>query len=348
VTDRQTVYALEFPRLKHKTLARFLPEFNIRHQSAHKPLPGGASVLLWGAKTPTLSKPVTISRLEDGFLRSCGLGAYLSPTLSWVIDKKGLYLDSSKPSDLEYYLQNSQLSLAQTNRAVMLRAQILEANLTKYNLIERPWQRPKTSKKIILVPGQVERDASVRLGSPFIKSNTELLQAVRANNEEAYIVYKPHPDVQAGLRAGALCNQVPPLYDELLLDIAPTVLLDGLVDEIHTMTSLFGFEALLRGVAVTCYGQPFYAGWGLTRDCYPIKRRTKKLTLDELVYESLIRYPRYLNPTSGQLIAAETAVTLLQAMKARPKGRLEKTKTVFTQTLIKGYSQFRRLTDPNF
>jgi glutamyl-tRNA reductase len=54
------------------------------------------------------------------------------------------------------------------------------------------------------------------------------------------------------------------------------------VDEVHVLTSLAGFEALLRGKPVATYGQPFYAGWGLTQDCYPLQRRTRRLSLDEL------------------------------------------------------------------
>ena len=61
------------------------------------------------------------------------------------------------------------------------------------------------------------------------------------------------------------------------------------------MTSLAGFEALLRNVRVVCHGLPFYAGWGLTTDRVDCRRRTKNLTLDELVFGVLITYPRYIN-----------------------------------------------------
>ncbi|MGF1644795.1 MAG: hypothetical protein ACFCUJ_14235, partial [Thiotrichales bacterium] len=68
-------------------------------------------------------------------------------------------------------------------------------------------------------------------------------------------------------------------------------------DEVHTMTSLTGFDALLRGKQVVTYGQPFYAGWGLTRDLADSRtafvRRTRQLELDELVAGALLRYPRY-------------------------------------------------------
>lgn len=68
-------------------------------------------------------------------------------------------------------------------------------------------------------------------------------------------------------------------------------------DELHTMTSLSGFDALLRGKRVVTYGQPFYAGWGLTADRMSggaaFERRTRRLSLDELVAGALLRYPLY-------------------------------------------------------
>ena len=69
------------------------------------------------------------------------------------------------------------------------------------------------------------------------------------------------------------------------------------VDRIVVFTSLGGFEALIRGIPVTTYGLPFYAGWGLTEDkLYHHKwrkRRERKLSLEDLSYISLIEYPFY-------------------------------------------------------
>ena len=63
------------------------------------------------------------------------------------------------------------------------------------------------------------------------------------------------------------------------------------------MTSLTGFDALLRGKKVVTYGLPFYAGWGLTQDMIKgaaaLDRRTRQLTLDELVAAVLLLYPLY-------------------------------------------------------
>ncbi len=82
------------------------------------------------------------------------------------------------------------------------------------------------------------------------------------------------------------------------------------------MTSLTGFEALLRGRPVTCYGQPFYSGWGLTRDLHPPnERRQRRLVLDELVAGALIDYPLYLNREGTGLVTPEQALDTLAAQR---------------------------------
>jgi capsular polysaccharide export protein len=85
----------------------------------------------------------------------------------------------------------------------------------------------------------------------------------------------------------------------------------------HVLTSLAGFEALLRGKAVTCHGQPFYAGWGLTTDRIPHPRRQRTLQLDELVAATLILYPIYLSRDRQGLSTPEQALDELAAWKSR-------------------------------
>jgi capsular polysaccharide export protein len=92
----------------------------------------------------------------------------------------------------------------------------------------------------------------------------------------------------------------------------------GEIDALHTLTSLSGFEALLRGVPVTVYGKPFYAGWGLTTDMAPdfatdlvSGRRGRRLTLEELAAGALILYPRYIDPLTRQPCDPETLIERL-------------------------------------
>ncbi|MCX2781143.1 capsular polysaccharide biosynthesis protein [Microbulbifer thermotolerans] len=281
--------------------------------------PPSARVLTWAS---SLRPPFAAAcreaglplwRMEDGFLRSVGLGADLVRPLSLVLDSRGIYYDAGAPSDLEVILSGTDFDESLLMRARQLRSQLVHLQLSKYNVgggQVPPLAELAEGRRIILVPGQVETDASIASGSPEIKTNLELLRRVRRDNPDAFIVYKPHPDVVQGARIGALGGDARGLFDLQLTDVAIPVLLEQ-VDELHTLCSLSGFEALLRGIHVVTYGLPFYAGWGLTEDWLPCPRRKRRLTLDELVAGTLILYPLYTDPVSGDHIDVDTAVRLL-------------------------------------
>jgi capsular polysaccharide export protein len=258
---------------------------------------------------------VKLVRLEDGFLRSVGLGAELVRPLSWVMDGTGMYYDAGAPSDLENLLQTASFDEALIGRARRLREAICAHGISKYNVGERSWQRPVDSRRVILVPGQVESDASIRYGASGIKRNIDLLKAVRADAPDAYVVYKPHPDVHAGLRrSGEGEGEADRWCDEVVVDVPIHELL-AVVDEVHVLTSLTGFEALLRGLRVVTYGRPFYAGWGLTGDIAPPDRRTRRLSLDELIAGALILYPVYVSRRTGRFTTPERALDELLAWR---------------------------------
>jgi capsular polysaccharide export protein len=115
-------------------------------------------------------------------------------------------------------------------------------------------------------------------------------------------------------------------------------------DEVHTVTSLAGFEALLRGKPVTCHGLPFYAGWGLTTDMVSTPRRGRRLTLDELVAGALILYPSYVSRVTGQFTTPERAVEELIAWRAEG-GSLPSVRRLLRPILSFGKRLHRRCND---
>ncbi|NOX73539.1 MAG: capsular polysaccharide biosynthesis protein, partial [Alphaproteobacteria bacterium] len=267
----------------------------------------GRRGLIWAGKETQKVRDIfaaadaPLLRLEDGFLRSNGLGAELVPPMSLVLDDLGIYYDPSRESRLERLLNESAaLDAGALARAARLRAQLLELGLSKYNvggLIGADWPQ---GKRRILVPGQVEDDASIRLGAGKVSRNIDLLARVRRDNPGAFIIYKPHPDVEAGLRKGRVSKGAALEFANEVASGVNAVAAIEAVDEVWTMTSLLGFEALLRGKAVTCLGVPFYAGWGLTTDFgVAAERRVARPSLDGLVHGVLIAYPRYFDPLTG-------------------------------------------------
>ena len=236
-------------------------------------------------------------RVEDGFLRSKGLGAELTAPLSLVLDDMGIYYDPTRASRLEQLIHiRKTLRPDQKLRAESLIRSLIENGVSKYNVgSSAPKTLPEGYK--ILVPGQVEDDASILTGTKSISTNVELLSAARAANPQAIILYKPHPDVEAGLRNGLIDKDgLDTLCNEILHDTDPITAINA-ADEVWTMTSLLGFEALLRGKPVTCLGTPFFAGWGLTNDLGAVPaRRGLNISLETLIHASIIDYPRYFDP----------------------------------------------------
>jgi capsular polysaccharide export protein len=312
-----SLYAFGFSRRKLYFLRNFLRaqrgmDVKIRPLRRASDLPDDGTLYVWGMATPPgLIPPHQIIRVEDGFLRSAGLGAALAQPMSWVFDDEGLYFDASRPSKLETILNTITLDEAEQKAAEKLRARIVSANVSKYNLAQSAQAVFPEGRRIVLVPGQVEDDASIQWGADAIRTNIGLLKAVRAADPDAFVVYKPHPDVVAGLRATGQQEDQASQFADLILTEGDIVSLLPHVDAVHVMTSLSGFEALLRGVHVVCWGRPIYAGWGLTTDKAMISRRTRALSLDQLVHGSLIRYPAYLDPNGCPSSAAQTVETLV-------------------------------------
>ncbi len=317
------VHVYAFPLWKRRFVRMCFAQHPVHFLPAGAPAPQDGVLLLWGmAAVPAgLPRHVRVLRMEDGFLRSVGLGAELARPVSWVVDGRGIYYDATRQSDLEHVLVTADFSCDEQARARALRRRIVAARLTKYNVGHRAWQRPGGGCQVVLVPGQVETDASLAFGAPGIRTNMALLQAVRRARPEAFIVYKPHPDVAAGLRkTGQDEHQALRWCDAVVTDAPMADLLDT-VDEVQVLTSLAGFEALLRDKPVVCHGQPFYSGWGLTQDQLPHPRRGRQRNLDELVAAALIAYPLYLGRDGG-LITPEQALDELTEWKQRQGGRV--------------------------
>ncbi|MFQ1820887.1 capsular polysaccharide biosynthesis protein [Aeromonas veronii] len=271
-----------------------------------KRLTGDEQVLVWGSRYPEL---VSAIRVEDGFIRSKGLGSNLCRPSSLSLDPVGIYFDSRTPSGLEQLLNYQQLTEPEIERGERLISLLRQHQISKYNVGEiQPYSPPMDGRQLVLVVGQVDGDASILTGSPYIRSNEQLLWAVRAAKPDAHILYKPHPDVVAGNRGGAISAAcLAECVDSQVLDVGLTSLYPH-VDELHTMTSLSGFEALVQGVKVTTWGQPFYSGWGLTTDANPPARRQRTLPLSALVYLTLVAYPLYLDWQTGLWISPEQLI----------------------------------------
>ncbi len=272
-----------------------------------------APTLAWAGSRQGAPGPALV---EDGFIRSRGLGAALTPALSLVADGRGIYYDPTRPSQLEDLIA-APLPPGGRARAEALIGRLRAGGVGKYNLGGQcPEIAAKPGQQVILVPGQVADDASIRLGATGpIRDNAGLLASARAAHPGAFLIYKPHPDVEAGLRPGA----IPAAEADLIARNADPMALIEKADLVWTLTSTLGFEALIRGVPVACLGAPFYAGWGLTEDRAPVPaRRQARPDLAMLVHAALIAYPRYTDPVTGRPCTVELALDRIETGAPQP------------------------------
>ncbi|MBB2156305.1 capsule biosynthesis protein [Gluconacetobacter diazotrophicus] len=323
MANRRIGACLGMSRWKRRRIADFLatapghPPFRPDIRAGQR-----GAVAVWATRQPPGLEDaarrvgIPLWRVEDGFIRSIGLGSALTPPSSITIDTRGMYYDPAQESDLEHILATSPFDDVLRARARKLMDALVLLGISKYgpgraSALPASWDA--AGRRTILVPGQVADDQSVRRGGGRIAGNLELLQAVRESNPDAFILYRPHPDVEATHRVGHV-------DDVLVLRLADRIDRGGAitdtiarVDEVHTLTSLAGFEALMRGRRVVTYGAPFYAGWGLTVDRGDVPpRRTRRLSLEELVAGVLILFPRYLDPVTRLPCSPEVLIERLQ------------------------------------
>ncbi|MEQ8653016.1 MAG: hypothetical protein RIC87_11175 [Kiloniellales bacterium] len=281
---------------------------------------------VWGKPTkPQMAELEAKQRplvyVEDGFLRSIGLGSDLTRPASLSVDELSLYYDATKPTRMERIILETRFDPAMLERAERLRQTILSARLTKYNIADPDLPDIKelaAGRRIILVPGQVPNDASITYGLVSVPDNRALLAGVRAENPDAFIVYKEHPDLISGNRKGRMDPAEVERVCDLYLEKGPILDLLDLADEVQVISSLSGFEALMRKKPVTCWGMPFYAGWGLTRDKVTVERRNRVLTLEELIAAALLLYPTYLDTVT--LLPAEPEEAIQRLIERRNEG----------------------------
>lgn len=342
LAERVTTFAVHVTEWKRSFLERYFPEKRFHFlpkdlsereiERVWKPriLANETSELLvWGPELPAALTAIAAERkipvvyLEDGFLRSHRPSASRTPPLSLVLDGRTPYFDCRKASDLEELLSTYDF---EPDRALMARARagidlLIEGGISKYNGGRQRAAEAvygEKTKKRVLVIGQVEDDASIRYGCPAPMTNNDLVRLAAAEQPKAQILYKPHPDVLSRVRPARSDPAEVEHLARIVTETLPLAEALNTVDHVYTITSLAGFEALMRGIPVTTAGSPFYAGWGLTDDRQAHPRRGRKLTLQALFAGAYLLYPRYFDPETGEETSFEATVATIRRQLDEP------------------------------
>ena len=237
--------------------------------------------------------------IEDGFLRSVRRD---DEALSFIFDDLGIYYDAFQPSRLEELIREP-LSDVDAAEAGSIMAEWRELRLSKYNGL--PDYAGALPERYILVIDQVAGDLSISYGLGDRMSFREMLKAAIEENPDATILVKTHPDSGSGSLGHFDADHLRAMPRVIVVDEpCHPVRLIRYAEAVYTVTSQVGFEALIWGKKVRCFGMPFYAGWGLTGDNLEPPIRRGRVSLEQLITGALVRYPRYVDPqrqTEGDL-----------------------------------------------
>jgi capsular polysaccharide export protein len=307
--------AFGFNAWKYGFMANYCPDVRIAfaprkflgwgaRRAAKSMQPAPSRIYVWGYTDPSWlaafarKRGIPLIRVEDGFLRSAELGASHATPYSLVFDSKGLYYNTGEPNDLADILRTHDFE----NDAELMRDArdalelMIEKRLSKYNMpdISDPARHfsVKTRRRV-LVLGQVDNDAAVRMGNPHGWRMNDIVRLARLENPDAEVLYRPHPEVFKGYQRSRLRAEQIEKFARVVSPDGPLIDLFDTVDQVYTISSLSGLEALLRNVSVTTLGTPFYAGWGLTDDRTQ-DTKGRKLTVLELFAGVYLKHPRYL------------------------------------------------------
>ncbi|WEX91279.1 capsular polysaccharide biosynthesis protein [Sinorhizobium garamanticum] len=279
--------------------------------------------LVWGDAPDRLinvakAHDIPLWFVEDGFIRSTRPSASRTAPFSLALDRRAPYFDCRQASDLELILKTYDFD---GDASLMARAKagiqfLLDRGISKYNDGSRRSAEQvygtKTRKRVLVV-GQVEDDASIRYGCLARLNNNDLVRVAAREQPDAQILYKPHPDVLSRVRPAQSDPAEVAHLCQIVTEKLPLAEALRTVDHVYTITSLAGFEALLRGIKVTTLGCPFYSGWGLTDDRQPNARRRRALSVEALFAGAYLIYPRYSDPETGKQTSFETTVAAIMA-----------------------------------
>lgn len=261
-----------------------------------------------------LGRPLIV--IEDGFIRSLDIGLSGEPALSIIIDDITAYYDATTASRLELMIKGSRgLTVAESERALNVIQCIVNNKISKYNHAPQlPIKIGDMNRPKILLVDQRKGDQSVLSGMADDESFTRMLYDALKKYPNYDIIIKQHPDaIKGGKLSYFNSENLDPVLKAfkniypITLDVNPYSLFD-IVEKVFVVSSGMGFEALLAGKEVHCYGAPYYSGWGLTVDNVHIERRAEKRTLEEVFHYAYIKLSRYYSPSLSRACEIEDLI----------------------------------------
>ncbi len=243
---------------------------------------------------------------EEGFVRSVlpEIYAQRNPDLRHYANNISYRLDSVGPHFLprsnvgiRRFLKEHEFTEEQRVKGRDLRLLLIEKNISKYNFVQG--DRP-VGDDYVLVIDQAYNDLSVYLQGGEEGIFRHMLEAAIEENPGSKIAVKLHPEFK---HRKTYLFPVPDEYKDkmvLFADDTDIMMLLAASHSVYTFSSTVGLEAIIREKRAVVFGNPVYAGYGLSDDRCINLPTNRRLTADELVYALYLQNMLYLSPSTGE------------------------------------------------
>lgn len=242
-----------------------------------------------------LCRDKNLLHIEGAYLRSFLMdrsGSIFDEARCFFVDTLGWHYDPNHPSLIENLLNTYQVTDEQKQRASDFIKLLIDNKVTKFNDQLEIVDLPK-GHNVLVVDSTVKDQAVLKSGGTD-NSFTQLLNSAIKENPDSNIIVKLHPDSLNNRRSGYYDNLTNPNIHLVNVKVNPFDMLSQ-VDKVYTFSSTLGVESLMMQKETHVFGMPCYAGWGLTYDRMVSKKRTRKLTIEELVYIIYFVYTQYID-----------------------------------------------------
>lgn len=251
--------------------------------------------------------------LEDGFVTPHYADTPVSSQrlVSLIVDRYGAHYDASVATELEQTISApmEKECLARAEAAIV---RIRRGGLSKHSLPEISPSEMGVHGPFVLLVDQVAGDLSIQDGGATEASFAAMLEAAIEENPGHNIVVRCHPSARGVGPLESVARQCGENNGVVILsDVCSLWPLLQETVRLYTVSSHAGFEALLAGVPVICFGVPFYAGWGQTDDRVVCTRRNTLASVQHLFAAAYIKHSRYFDVRSETSITLENALDVL-------------------------------------
>lgn len=170
---------------------------------------------------------------------------------------------------------------------------------------------PGGRKRIVII--DQSRKSKAELKKVFAAESTfrqMVLDAKEQHPGAAFFLLQP-PSVLSGRKKGYLKKFALDNGVQVISEQVSSFSILAQADEVYTVSAKIGIDAVLLGKTVHCYGLPYYAGWGLTRDKIACARRNIKIKREELFAALCLFFTRYLHPITTEPSHFQAIVRLI-------------------------------------